>query len=86
MMTVSRSEKPEPRPMSKARSCAASIAKGMPVLNTQLVSWALGVWVGIALLLGLAESFLYGAYVGLLFCPVYNWLDRRWGQTARSGA
>ena len=30
-------------------------------------------------LLGLIESFLYGAYAGLVFCPVYNWLHRRWG-------
>lgn len=28
-------------------------------------------------LLGLVESFLYGAYVGLVFCPIYNWLNRR---------
>jgi hypothetical protein len=30
-------------------------------------------------LLGLAESFLYGAYAGLVFCPIYNYLHRRWG-------
>ncbi len=30
-------------------------------------------------LLGLAESFLYGAYAGLVFCPIYNLLHRRWG-------
>ena len=30
-------------------------------------------------LLGLLESFLYGAYTGLVFCPIYNWLHRRWG-------
>lgn len=30
-------------------------------------------------LLGLAESFLYGAYAGLVYCPIYNWLYRRWG-------
>lgn len=29
-------------------------------------------------LLGLAESFLYGAYAGLVYCPIYNWLYRRW--------
>jgi hypothetical protein len=32
-------------------------------------------------LLGLAESFLYGVYAGLVFCPVHNWLHRRWGQS-----
>ncbi|MCO6411227.1 MAG: hypothetical protein J5I92_00655 [Thiogranum sp.] len=30
-------------------------------------------------LLGLIESFLYGAYAGLVFCPIYNGLDRRFG-------
>jgi len=30
-------------------------------------------------LLGLAESFLYGAYAGLVFCPLYNFLYGRWG-------
>lgn len=30
-------------------------------------------------LLGLIESFLYGAYAGLVFCPIYNWLSRRFG-------
>ena len=28
--------------------------------------------------LGLMESFLYGAYVGLVFVPIYNLLARRW--------
>ncbi|WP_339872942.1 DUF5676 family membrane protein [uncultured Brevundimonas sp.] len=31
-------------------------------------------------LLGFAKSFLYGAYAGLVFCPIYNWLNRRWGR------
>ena len=30
-------------------------------------------------LLGLVESFLYGVYAGLVFCPIYNWLYRRFG-------
>jgi hypothetical protein len=29
-------------------------------------------------LLGLAESFLYGAYAGLVYVPIYNSLHRRW--------
>ena len=29
-------------------------------------------------LLGLAESFLYGVYAGLVFVPTYNALSRRW--------
>ncbi len=32
--------------------------------------------------LGLIESFLYGAYAGLVFVPIYNFLTRRWGATA----
>lgn len=37
-------------------------------------------------LLGLVESFLYGAYAGLVFCPIYNLLDRRWGAQASPNA
>ena len=29
--------------------------------------------------LGLVESFLDGAYVGLVFVPIHNFLARRWG-------
>jgi len=84
------------------------------MLNTKLVTWALGIWAAISFvvcviyglvtpqslhmgeflemvlpafkwltwwgfLLGLVESFLYGAYAGLVYCPIYNWLHRRWG-------
>jgi len=28
---------------------------------------------------GLVESFLYGAYAGLLFVPLHNFFHRRWG-------
>lgn len=28
--------------------------------------------------IGLAEAFLYGAFAGLLFAPIYNRLWRRW--------
>ncbi len=31
-------------------------------------------------LLGLVESFLYGVYMGIVFVPVYNFINRRWGQ------
>jgi hypothetical protein len=84
------------------------------MLNTKLVTWALGLfgaftfivcviwglvmpeswhmkqflelmlpafkwltWWGF--ILGLVESFLHGVYVGLVFCPIYNALYRRWG-------
>lgn len=33
----------------------------------------------VGFLLGLVESFLYGAYTGLVFAPIYNRLWRRWG-------
>lgn len=84
------------------------------MMNTRVVSWALGLWAAISFVmcvayglivpeslhsrafleqvlpafkwltwwgfgLGLAESFLYGVYAGLLFCPIYNTLNRRWG-------
>ena len=32
--------------------------------------------------LGLLESFLYGAYAGLVFVPIHNFFARRWGVTA----
>lgn len=35
-------------------------------------------------LLGLIESFLFGAYAGIVFVPIYNFLFKRWGITARS--
>lgn len=30
-------------------------------------------------LIGLVESFLWGAYIGLVFTPIYNFFHRRWG-------
>lgn len=29
-------------------------------------------------LLGFAESFLYGIYIGIVFVPIYNFLFKRW--------
>jgi hypothetical protein len=29
-------------------------------------------------LIGLVESFLYGAYAGIVFVPIYNALAKRW--------
>ena len=84
------------------------------MLNTKLVSWALGLFGAVTFvvcvtyglvtpqslhmhtfleqvlpafkwltwwgfLLGLVESFLYGVYAGLVFCPIYNGLNRRLG-------
>lgn len=33
----------------------------------------------VGFVIGLVESFLYGVYAGLVFCPIYNALSRRWG-------
>ena len=30
-------------------------------------------------LIGALESFLYGAYIGLVFTPIYNFFQQRWG-------
>lgn len=30
-------------------------------------------------ILGLIESFLYGAFIGLVFVPIYNFCMGRWG-------
>jgi len=32
-------------------------------------------------ILGLVESFLYGVYVGVVFVPIYNFINNRWGRT-----
>lgn len=32
-----------------------------------------------AFIIGLVESFLYGAYAGLVFAPIYNFYQLKWG-------
>ncbi len=34
-------------------------------------------------LLGLVESFLYGIYIGIVFVPIYNFINRRWSVRER---
>lgn len=34
-------------------------------------------------LLGLVESFLYGAYVGIVLVPIYNLINRKWGEVSK---
>jgi 2TM family of unknown function (DUF5676) len=105
---------PAPTPLTRARPQAIDISGGRNMLNTKLVSWALGIFAAITFwlcviyglvtpqslhmhtfleqvlpafkwitwwgfLLGLVESFLYGVYAGLVFCPIYNLLNRRIG-------
>jgi hypothetical protein len=42
-------------------------------------------WISVgSFFLGLAESFLWGVYVGLVFPPIYNALYRRWGSEAEA--
>ncbi len=31
-------------------------------------------------ILGLVESFLYGVYIGVVFVPIYNFINKKWGQ------
>lgn len=31
------------------------------------------------LILGLIESFLYGVYIGIVFVPIYNFMNKKWG-------
>ena len=30
-------------------------------------------------IIGLVESFLYGVYAGLVYTPIYNFFQRKWG-------
>lgn len=49
---------------------------------TQLLEWMLPGFKWLTLgsfFLGLVEAFLYGAYVGLVFTPIYNTVQRRFG-------
>jgi uncharacterized protein DUF5676 len=36
-------------------------------------------WLSIgSFFIGLAESFLYGAYAGLVYAPIYNFYNKKW--------
>ncbi|HEY6363157.1 MAG TPA: DUF5676 family membrane protein [Candidatus Binatia bacterium] len=35
-------------------------------------------WIG-TFLIGLVESFLYGVYAGLVYAPIYNFYNKKWG-------
>lgn len=36
-------------------------------------------WLSIgSFFIGLAESFLYGAYAGLVYTPIYNFYNKKW--------
>jgi hypothetical protein len=30
--------------------------------------------------MGLVESFLYGVYIAVVFVPIYNFINKRWGE------
>gem|GEM_PF-137473 len=105
---------PVPTPLARRNPQVIDINGGRNVLNTKLISWALGIFTAVSFvlcviyglvtpqslhmhafleqvlpafkwltwwgfLLGLVESFLYGVYAGMVFCPIYNWLNRRFG-------
>lgn len=37
-------------------------------------------WLSVgSFLIGLVESFLYGVYAGLVYSPIYNFYQRKWG-------
>lgn len=37
-------------------------------------------WLSIgSFLIGLVESFLYGVYAGLVYAPIYNFYNKKWG-------
>lgn len=103
-----------PLPVIRMIHRAININGGRDMLNTKLVSWALGIFATVSFtlcviyglitpqslhmhtfleqvlpafkwlswwgfLLGLVESFLYGVYAGMVFCPINNWLHHRFG-------
>ncbi len=35
-------------------------------------------------IIGLVESFLWGVYIGLVFTPIYNFFNRKWGGSSCS--
>jgi len=37
-------------------------------------------WLSIgSVIIGLIESFLYGVYAGLVYTPIYNFYNKKWG-------
>ena len=56
------------------------LAPGLPIPHRTLELLLPGfIWVSPAMfLLGLAESFFYGVYAGLLFVPLHNFFARFW--------
>jgi len=61
------------------------IAPGLPIPHRTLELLLPGfTWISPrTFVLGLAESFLHGVYVGLVFVPIHNLFWRRWGATSR---
>lgn len=55
---------------------------GLPIPHRTLELLLPGfTWISLgSFVLGLAESVVYGAYVGLLFVALHNFFARRWGQ------
>ena len=64
------------------------VAPGLPIKHVTLQAVLPGfVWISPeAFLLGLAESFLFGVYVGLVFVPLHNFFARRLNVSNRSSS
>jgi len=62
------------------------LAPGLPIPHRTLELLLPGfIWVSPGMfVLGLAESFFYGVYVGLLFVPLHNFFARFWRRTQAS--
>ena len=48
------------------------------ILQQVLPGYEAHSWLGF--LVGLTQSFLLGAYAGLVYVPIYNFLYRKWGR------
>ena len=48
------------------------------VSNTNIAGFEPNKWQGF--FVGLIQSFLIGAYAGLVYVPVYNFFNRRWAK------
>ena len=59
---------------------------GLPIAHEALKLFLPGfTWISPgAFVLGLVESFLLGAYAGLVFVPIHNFFQRRWGMAPAS--
>lgn len=62
------------------------IAPGLPIKHTTLEAVLPGfVWISpSAFIIGLVESFFFGAYAGVVFVPLHNYFAGRWQGSSRT--